>query len=306
MRKHIDRILCATDFSDISKNIVPYSIQMAKEFSATLYICHVIDLPTISLYGEAIIDPISQQQQFMDVARREIEVMMEDAGVSWEPLITVGHITEEIARLAVDHKIDLVVSATHGRSGLKRLFLGSVTERLMRTLACPLLVLRAPDESGAGSPIIQRFPFKRILVGCDFSVDSEAALDCSLNMAQEFESELHLLHVVEPTAYQDFSTLPGEPGDPLQQDLYDSIKTKLHTLIPTEALNWCSEKTSVMAGKPYAELVRYAELNDIDLIALGVRGHGMVEELLVGSTTDRVIRRAPCPVLSVNPSPKTE
>ena len=306
MRKRIDRILCATDFSDISKYVLPYSVQMAKEFSATLYVCHVIDLPTISLYGEAIIDPISQQQQFMDVARREIESLMDGTGISWEPLISVGHITEEITRMVIDNKIDLVISATHGRSGLKRFFLGSVTERLMRTLSRPLLVLRVPEESATDVHVTQRFPFKRILVGCDFSVDSEAALDCSLNMAQEFESELHLVHVVEPTAYREFPSIPGEPDDPLQRDLYDSIKTKLHALIPTEALNWCSAKASIMAGKPYAELVRYAELNDIDLIALGVRGHGMVEELLVGSTTDRVIRRAPCPVLSVNPSSKSE
>ena len=303
MRKHIDRILCATDFSDISRSVLPYSIRMAKEFSATLYVCHVIDLPAISLYGEALIDPISQQQQFMDVARREIEALMHDVGIPWEPLITIGHITEEITRMAADNRIDLVISATHGRSGLKRLFLGSVTERLMRTLSCPLLVLRVAEEPAADIRFTQRFPFKRILVGCDFSVDSESALDCSLNMAQEFESELHLVHVVEPTAYRDIFNLPGETVDPLQKDLYDSIKTKLQTLIPTEALNWCALKTSIMAGKPYAELIRYAGLNDIDLIALGVRGHGMVEELLVGSTTDRVIRRAPCPVLSVNPAP---
>ena len=62
---------------------------------------------------------------------------------------------------------------------------------------------------------------------------------------------------------------------------------------------WLTLATHLLVGKPYAEIIRYAEINEIDLIVLGIRGHGMVEDILMGSTTDRVIRRAPCPVLSV-------
>jgi nucleotide-binding universal stress UspA family protein len=124
-------------------------------------------------------------------------------------------------------------------------------------------------------------------------------------MAQEFESELHLVHVVEPTAYKEHLPFPSESGEPVPDDLHEDIRKKLSAKVPDDAMHWCDGvKTSVLVGKPYAELVRYADINDIDLIALGVRGHGMVEGLLVGSTTDRVVRRAPCPVLSVNPASK--
>lgn len=300
MKKKIHRILCATDFSDVSRLVVPYGIDLAAELNAEIYVCHVIDLPTISVYGEAVFDPITQQQRFMDFARQEIEKQIKDAPVRSTPLITIGHATEEIANMADEYDIDLVIAATHGRSGLKRLFLGSVTARLMRVLGCPILVLRAVE---AGEKAVrQEVPFRRILVGCDFSEDSAAAFECSLNMAQEFESELHLVHVVEPTEYKDHLKFPSRSGEPLPKDLHDAIKEKLAAMVPEEAMNWCKGlKTSVLVGKPYAELVRYAGIQDIDLIALGVRGHGMVETLLVGSTTDRVVRRAPCPVLSVNP-----
>ncbi|MFP4193591.1 MAG: universal stress protein [Desulfosalsimonas sp.] len=300
MKTKIHRILCATDFSDVSRIVVPYSIDLASELNAELFVCHVIDLPTISVYGEAVFDPITQQQRFMDFARREIEKEIQKSPVETTPLVTIGHSTEEITRLASEYDIDLVVAATHGRSGLKRLFLGSVTARLMRILSCPILVLRTIEE--LEKPHRQTIPFKRILVGCDFSRDSDAAVKRSLNIAQEFESELHLVHVVESTDSRDRSEFSVKSGEPVSGDLRETIKEKLSSMVPEDVMNWCEGvKTSVLEGKPHAELVRYADTHDIDLIALGVRGQGMVESLFVGSTTDRVVRRAPCPVLSVNP-----
>ncbi|MFP4649628.1 MAG: universal stress protein [Desulfobacterales bacterium] len=304
MKTRIRRILCATDFSEVSRMVVPYSIDLASELNAELYVCHVIDLPTISVYGEAVFDPITQQQRFIDFARREIENELQDAPVESTPLVTIGHTTEEITRLAADYDIDLVVAATHGRSGIKRLFLGSVTARLMRIINCPILVLRTIEE--LENPHRQKIPFRRVLVGCDFSEDSDAAVECSINMAQEFESDLHLVHVVEPTAYKGYLQFPAESGEPVPGDLYEAVREKLSAKIPEDAANWCRNiKTEVLVGKPYAELVHYADTHDVDLIALGVRGHGMVESLLVGSTTDRVVRRAPCPVLSVNPGARS-
>ena len=299
MRRQINRIFCATDFSDFAKDVVAYGVTLSKEFRAKLYICHVVDLPAVTTYGEAVIGPIENQNRFMGYARREIELLVGDQSIEYQPLITLGNTTEEIARLAREHLADLVITATHGRSGLKRFFLGSVTERLMRTLPCPLLVIRGAEEEAVRSRR-QKFPFKRILVGCDFSSDSQLALDYSISMAQEFESELHLVHVVEPSGYKDLFKLPFEPGEKFKKDLYDMIQEKLKALVPGDALNWITLKTTLRVGKPYEELIRYSEINDIDLIAMGTRGHGMVEDLLVGSTTDRVIRRAPCPVLSIS------
>ncbi len=299
MRRQINRILCATDFSDFAKDVVGYGITLASEFHAKLYVCHVIDFPAVATYGEAVVSPFENQNRFTGYARREIERLMGDTTVEYEPLITIGTTTEEISRLADEHLADLVITATHGRSGLKRFFLGSVTERLMRSLPCPLLVIRGAQQ-GIQETSKKKFPFKKILVGCDFSSDAEYALDYSISIAQEFQSELHLVHVVEPSGYKDLFKLPAEPGERFKKELYDMIQDKLKTLVPQEALHWISLHTKLLVGKPYEELVRYATLNDMDLIAMGTRGRGMVEEILVGSTTDRVIRQAPCPVLSIS------
>ncbi|RJP87772.1 MAG: universal stress protein [Desulfobacteraceae bacterium] len=297
MRKPINNILCATDFSKLSEQVVSYGIALAKEFNAKLTVCHVVDFPTVSMYGEAVLEPIDHQNRFMEYARAEIDRLVSGSSIDYHAMVAVGNTIDEITHLVDEQQADLVIVATHGRSGLKRFFLGSVTERLMRILPCPLLVLRSETEDAVSG--IQKFPFKRILVGCDFSSDSDLAFEHSLSMAQEFESELHLVHVVEPSGYKDLFNMSAEHGDKFKQDLYDMITAKLKAMVPPDAMNWLSLQTHLVVGKPYAELVRYAQMNDIDLIALGIRGHGMVEDLLVGSTTDRVIRQAPCPVLSV-------
>jgi nucleotide-binding universal stress UspA family protein len=297
MRRQINTIFCATDFSKLAEEVVAYGITLAKEFNAKLLVCHVVDFPTVSMYGEAVSGPIEHQNRFMDYARSEISRLIGDASVDSQAIVTLGNTTEEISRLVIEFNADLVITATHGRSGLKRFFLGSVTERLMRTLPCPLLVLRGSEEERETK--FHKFPFKRILVGCDFSSDSDLAFKNSLSMAQEFQSELHMIHVVEPTGYKDLFKMAAVQGEKFKQDLFDMIKGRLQSMVPEDALNWLTLHTHLLVGKPYEEIIRYAEINDIDLIVLGIRGHGMVEDFLVGSTTDRVIRRAPCPVLSI-------
>jgi nucleotide-binding universal stress UspA family protein len=299
MRKQFKNILCATDFSDFSNHTVSYGVALAKEFEAKLFICHVIDLSSVAIYGEFQLDPVGQQNRIMEDANAQLEDLTGNQPVAWEPLITVGKPADEIARAVEEKEIDLVITATRGRSGLKRIILGSVTERLMRTLACPLLVMSSPEHDPVGTAD-REFKLKKILVGCDFSPDSGQAFNHGLSLAQEFQSELHLAHVIEPPAQPDL--LKGETSVTfeIREDYRDLLTNKLKDMVPEEAGNWCTPQTSLLEGQPYEELVNYAESNDIDMIVLGVRGHGLVKTLFLGSTTDRVIRRSPCPVLSVS------
>ena len=221
-----------------------------------------------------------------------------DQPVEWEPLITVGKPADEIIRAVEEKDIDLVISATHGRTGLKRLILGSVTERLMQTLPCPLLVLRSPEHDFVKTPD-QVIRLKKILVGCDFSPDSGQALNHALSLAQEFEAELHLANVIEPPAQPNLLIEKTSAIGKIQEDYRNLLTQKLKEMVPAEARNWCTPQTSILEGQPYEALAKYAESNDVDMIVMGIRGHGLVKTLFLGSTTDRLVRRAPCPVLSV-------
>ena len=299
MRVQMKNILCATDFSDFSNHTIPYGVALAKEFDAKLFICHVIDLSSIAIYGEFQLNPVDQQNRIRKQAAEQLDQIIGEQPVKWEPLITVGHTADEVSRLVEEKGIDLVIAATRGRSGLKRLILGSVTERLMRVLTCPLLVVHSPEHDFV-NPISKEIRLNKILVGCDFSPDSDLAFQHALSLAQEFEAELHLAHVIEPPTQPELNLEDTPVPEELQQDYRDLLARKLKEMVPVEARDWCTPKTSLLEGQPYEEIVSYAESKDIDMIVLGVRGHGLVKTLFLGSTTDRVVRKSPCPVLSVS------
>lgn len=298
MKMQLKRIICTTDFSDVSDEALAFGVAMAGELRARLFLCHVIDLSSVAMYGEGFSDPLAQERRITSYAEAHLREFMEGRSVEWEPLITLGHTADEIARAAGEKQADLVVSATHGRSGLKRLVLGSVTERLMRTLPCPLLVVRGLKKDYATDQG-EGFRFHRILVGCDFSSSSALALQYGLSLAQEFESEIHLVHVIEPAVYKDLLKPVKDEKDPSQEDLRKKLREKLGEMIPEEAHNWCTPEITLLAGLAHEELTKYAVVHQVDLMVLGVRGAGLVESLFVGSTTDRVVRQAPCPVLCV-------
>ncbi len=300
MRIRIKTILCTTDFSDFSNQTIDYGLAIAREFDARLLVCHVIDLQFAAIYGTVHFLPPDLQAQSIQTAQERIEAFMESCEVAWEPVVVAGPPADEITRVVADRSIDLAIAATHGRSGLRRFILGSVTERLMRTMACPLLVVRDIKPEMLPDPA-RGLRFKKILVGCDFSPAANAALGYGLGLAQEFEAELHLVHILEPQVYSDIlttnmSTVPGK-----SEDVRARLDKRLAELIPGEVMNWCRVRTAVIEGRPFDALTTYADQRDVDLIVLGVRGHGVVETLFLGSTTDRVARRAQCPVLSVSP-----
>jgi nucleotide-binding universal stress UspA family protein len=243
---------------------------------------------------------MEQQNQIISHAEATLGDLTRGENIDWQPLISVGPTVPEISRLVEEKNIDLAIATNHGRSGLKRLVLGSITEELMRTISCPMLVMRGPELSGKQTETVE-FRLEKIMVGCDFSSDSTLALRYALSFAQEFEAELHLVHVMEPSAYQNLSKTVTEAEKGYQNELRKLLSKKLDNLVPEDARNWCFPKTALLDGRADEKIVEYAKQNHIDLIALGVRGHGLVETLFLGSTTDRVARQAPCPVLSVRP-----
>jgi nucleotide-binding universal stress UspA family protein len=297
MKVEFKRILCATDLSDFSNTAVYYGAALARVFEAKVHLCHIIDLPIVSVHGEAFTYPPDYVESLQQRGLQQFDEIMAPLSIDWEPHMETGAIAPTISKLAEKIAADLVISATHGRSGLKRVLLGSVTEQLMRTVRCPFLIVTPPEKS-ITRDTIERFAVKRILVGCDFSRDSARAVAYGFSLAQEFQSALHLVHVIEPFAYED-ALMPDPMTADVRTDLNAHLNSKLESLVPEEARNWCNVTTNCQAGKPFDELIKYAVLHAVDLIIVGIRGRGLVETLFLGSTTDRVIRRASCPVLTV-------
>ena len=139
---------------------------------------------------------------------------------------------------------------------------------------------------------------KRVLVAYDFSDFAELALNYSLSFAQEYQAELHVLHVLPPYSLNE----PEISWYPLgKEGTYHQAARRLQKAVPAEAHLWCDIKHAVSEGHPYREILNYAESNQIDLICLGAHGAGFGMQTLFGSNVDRVLRQAPCPVLVARP-----
>jgi len=242
--------------------------------------------------------------------------------IEHEIFVSVGDPADEICRLALQEKIDMVITTAHGKSGVKRLLLGSVTEKLLKTIHCPLLVMCTQELHYIPLDDYE-MKLNKILIGCDFSPDSKLAFDYGLSLAQEFQAELYLTHIIKSTEhvtlkssdyinvipreyvhwraldYFEIQKTVTEKNREEISKLQDRLKRQLYYMLPEECQSWCTPHTTLLNGEPYKELTEYAKDQGIDLIVLGIRGHTLWEKLMVGSTTDRVIRHAPCPVLAV-------
>lgn len=143
----------------------------------------------------------------------------------------------------------------------------------------------------------------RILVPTDFSDYSRAALEYGCAVAEKFGAELHLLHVL-----QDLVGLVPEPGlafpppGDYMRELQASADRALDELPGPLAPEGLSIERATRQGPPFVEIVRYAREAEIDLIVLGTHGRSGLAHMLLGSVAEKVIRKAPCPVLTVRPS----
>ncbi|MCK5350010.1 MAG: universal stress protein [Desulfobacula sp.] len=323
MRIKPKKIMCAIDFSDFTNSILSYGKSLASEFGSTLYLCHIVSgALMVSSFGHSYIAYTDVKGDRIRHAKDRLKKIAEASDIDCEIIVSYGHAADEIDQTARKNNVDMIIAATHGGSGVKRFLIGSVTDRLVKILSCPLLVLHA-RENHLVSAIEESIKLNRILVGCDFSPDSKLAFDYALSLAQEFQTQLYLAHVIRPTEQIDLTAydyVKIQEGDHIgwtrseyldlqknatdkdwqkKSSLLSRLERQLSHMVPENSRNWCSPVTILLEGQPYKELINYAEKKEVDMIVVGVRGHSLLEQFLVGSTTDRVISQASCSVLVV-------
>jgi nucleotide-binding universal stress UspA family protein len=156
---------------------------------------------------------------------------------------------------------------------------------------------RVSRKRGKSNPLSALF--NRILVPIDFSEHSKRALKYAIPFARQFAASIDLIYVVEPTIYPaDFSF--GQVGFPnVEEELRKRGAAELDTLIRKEIAGKVKAKKVIRTGKPFYEIIQYAREEKMDLIIIATHGHTGVEQILFGSTAEKVVRKAPCPVLVV-------
>jgi len=292
---NVERIVCPVDFSEYSGRAYDYAYSLARHFGAKLFVEHVVQplqaaYPYYAFPEATLQDTWSHISTDAEKGLQELVKAHSRNGLQAECVIRQGFPWESILSFAEEKAADLIVMGTHGRRGLDRLTMGSVTERVLRKARCPVLVVRKPGhdfvEPDSASDCVH---LRRILLCTDFSDHARHALTYAFSLAMEYNAQLTLLHVLEESGNEQF----------LQESTAAAVRD-LEQLVPADIPNWCTVKSLVRAGKPYQEIIQFIQEDQSDLVVLGVRGRNALDLALFGSTTYRVIQLGSCPVLAVH------
>jgi nucleotide-binding universal stress UspA family protein len=296
LRVSLKRILVTTDFSDVSRQTFPLATEFARQFGAALTLVYVF--PTALPAELSHIGIVFEQQRLAGEARERLARLRElelPASLPVETIVLEGGPASEIARFAKDADAGLIITATHGHTGLNRLWLGSTAERLVRHAPCPVLVIRE-------RLVPVRFPgegacrFQRILVPTDFSDAGKQAARYAAAFAQLCAGEITLVHVIEPPPYPEvgYAHIPSK-----EAGLKRAASEKLEAQCKEFARAGVKSSSALRTGNAFHEIAEHAREQSTDLIVIATHGRGFIAHALLGSTAERVVRHAPCPVLVV-------
>lgn len=296
----IKKILFPTDFSECANQALCHATYLAEKFGSELVMLH-----TIVMYED---DPHNPDQRFPDlvdcydsmetVASTRMDGSVDEETKDKVKITTVNvrgiSPSAKIIEYAEENDIDLISIGTHGRTAVSHFLLGSVAERVVRSAPCPVLTIGPEHGVETGSMV-----YKRILVPVDFSEPCKNAVRYAVSLGRLYGAELDLFHVVEGWIHPAFYTTWDKSILDFVPDIKSRTIEAMNEFMGEFDPNGLKINKHVAEGKPHTQIVDFAEERKADLIVIATRGLGAIDHFLLGSTAEKVVRRAPCPVLSV-------
>lgn len=295
------RILCAADFSAFSLRALEHAVALAHWSGARLTVVHTVTAPEFRLLGASRLDAAERERR-LDGLRRFAEPVLGPYDAA-RLVLREGHAAREIAAESRGWGADLVVVGTHGRRGLDRWEMGSVAEQVIRAAACP--VLTVPESSraprGAGEA-----PFRKVLCALDLGSTSALTLEYALSLAVRTRSAAAVLYAMKDVpekADRMRRRLGGHLFAAYRDAAEKEARARLRELLPDEVRAACHVEEIVVPGRAHRQVVRVAGQWEADVVVMGVPGAWKHPLALFSSTAARVLRHAPCPILTVPARP---
>ena len=285
----LKKILVPTDFSEASLQGIRQSLAIAREFKAKIDLVHVVPATVPAEFSH--LGVIIEEKRLAAEARKGLQRFAREtipselrAGTH----LLGGGVPASIVQLAAKLNTDLIVTATHGHSGWKHFWIGSVAERVVRHAPCPVLTVHEDEGKGLS--------FGRILVPIDFSRHSQKAIEYATAFAKYGHGKITLLHVIEPPSYPEY----GYARIPVKERrMKQEAERKLAVLCASISKAGISCESRVRSGPAYDEIRLHADKSKTSLIVLGSHGRSGLARAIFGSTAERVVRHAATPVLVV-------
>jgi nucleotide-binding universal stress UspA family protein len=279
-----DDILIPTDGSDCAQTAVGYAADLATHYEARVHALCVADSRTLE--NAPKYDEIKKDRE--EVAERTCSDLSV-SGVPVEQAVRTDIPHRAILRYATEQDIDLIVMGTHGRTGVQRYLLGSVTEKVVRLSDVPVLTVKAQDDDEV------TYPYTDILVPTDGSEGAEAAIGPAIDIAGTYDARIHALTVIDTMALG-ADVRSGAILDALEESAQSAVETVKEQATQASV---SAVETTIEHGNPYRGIRSYADDRDIDLIVMGTHGRSGIERHLLGSVTDKTVRTSPAPVMTV-------
>jgi nucleotide-binding universal stress UspA family protein len=283
-------ILVATDFSEFSECALGYAAEIARRYSAIVHLLHVVtpDLSTEALAPQALPADIDLERQ---AAADQLQSRAERlTGIQHKTWLEFGYVLDVVKNLILAQHIDLIVVGTHGRSGFKKLVLGSVAEAIFREAACPVLTVgpKARDLVAPGK-------LRHILYPVEPLEESHLAVNYAVSLAERNAASLTLLHV-----------LGEKKPDAGSIERINACRDLLLSLIPEHAqLPSAAECRIEFSKSPSDLIVKVAQELPAHLVVMDVRREVSLAAHL-SDTASKVVTGVPCPVLTVNTVRRSE
>ena len=287
----VKRIVVPLDFSKFSDEALSYAIELAKKYSATLYAFHSIVLfqsePESHSFSRDYDQYLKLQEEDSLALMAKHREEAEKHGVLLTSEVRRGFsAAEEVLQYAEEVAADLIVMGTHGRTGIKRWFNGSESERVVRLSPHPVITV----HKNTGLP-----DHGKILVPVDFSDSSQKAALAGAQLAKELNLTPVFMHVVEYEIHPAFYSVNVASAFVVDENFEKRVTDRLK-----EFVNFEGEAVYlVKEGRAWNEIVEYARSEEVALITMGTRGLTGLDHLLIGSTAERVARFSEKPVLSI-------
>lgn len=287
-----DSILLPVDGSEHAAKTVHHAAELAQWTEATIQVVFVADTTrdSLTVVDGNVVDALVREGESIvsDIANE-----LDTVGVEHGTDIVQGSPAPTIVDYAERYDYDLIVLPTHGRTGIPRYLLGSVTEKVVRLSDIPVLTARMQSNERL------TFPYKNILIPTDGSPASTAAARHGLALASTLGATVHILSVVDDTS------LGPDVRSVLSTEELERPATEAVEDMNAEAdeYNLTKVQTYVEHGSP-AEVIReQVETSEIHAVVMGASGRRGVERILLGSVAEKTVRSAPVPVITVHEQP---
>lgn len=297
------RILFATDGSRGSTAAEAYACALAQSWSASLTLMNVLEFPP-GMNPDYPVNRLYLGELMKEATKKLVDLKTRVAGlgIAAQSRIATGIPSEEVLAAARAEEAELIVVGTKGKTGLEHILLGSTAERIIRMAPCPVLTVpaerqRTEQRPGAEEPSAT---LHRMLVPVDFSDCSLDAFEYGALIAQRSKASITLLHVLEPVSYGLDFTLPHMAQ---RESSKTAVMKRLSDLVSALTAVGLASDFLISGGLPADSILDAARAHSVDAIVMGTHGRRGLSHTLFGSVAESVLRRSPCPVLTVR-SPK--